>query len=183
MLDDTPEQWRDSMKDLMDEVLKASSQPEAFRIFEEILEGGRQKMVTAAGEDVQTEEIDAYRKLREEAASALTTLKENLEDATAVLALPGKYRRRLRTTNIVERLIEEVRRREKVIRIFPNIDPAWRLIGGVLAERHEDGNLGFPRSTSRKYLDMAEFRTWKEQASKPEPEPDDSTERQPATAT
>jgi transposase-like protein len=177
VLDDTPDEWRDSMKDLMDEVLKASSQPEAFRIFEEILEGERQKMVTAVGEDGQTIEVDAYGKLREEAASALTILQENLEDATAILALPGKYRRRLRTTNMIERLIEEVRRREKVIRIFPNMDSAWRLIGAVLAERHEEW------STSRKYLDMAEFRTWTEQVHRPEPEPDDSTERQPAMAT
>ena len=170
------------MKDLMDEVLKASSQPEAWQIFEEILEGDRQKMVTVTSENGQPDEVDAYRKLREEAASALSTLQENLEDATAVLALPGKYRRRLRTsrlrtTNMIERLIEEVRRREKVIRIFPNTGSAWRLIGAVLAERHEKW------STIRKYLDMAEFRTWKEQASRHELEPDNSTERQPAMVT
>jgi len=177
VLDETPEEWWDSMKDLMDEVLKASSQPEAWEVFEEILDGKRQKMVTVTGEDGQTEEVDAYRKLREEAVSALAILKENLEDATAVLALPGKYRRRLHTTNMIERLIEEVRRREKVIRIFPNMESAWRLIGAVLAEKHEEW------STGRKYLDMAEFQQWKEQASRPEPEPDDSTNRQPAMAT
>ncbi|MDT2256529.1 transposase [Paenibacillus larvae] len=33
--------------------------------------------------------------------------------------LPERYRKRLRTTNSVERLNEEVRRRERVIRIFP----------------------------------------------------------------
>ncbi|MCS3648511.1 hypothetical protein GGP63_003114 [Salinibacter ruber] len=165
------------MKDLMDEVLQASSQPEGWRIFEEILDGDRQKMVTVVGEESQTEEVDAYRKLREEGAPALTTLQENSEDATSVLTLPGKYRRRLRTTNMVERLIEEVRRREKVIRIFPNVDSAWRLIGAVLAERHEEW------STGRKYLDMAEFQGWKEQATRPEPEPDESTERQPVMAT
>lgn len=165
------------MKDLMDEVLQASSQPEAWRIFEEILEGERPKMVTVANGEGQTEEINAYRKLREEAAPALATLKETLEDATAVLSLPVKYRRRLRTTNMIERLIEEVRRREKVIRIFPNMDSAWRLIGAVLAEKHEEW------STGRKYLDMAEFQDWKKQARRPEPEPDESTERQPAMAT
>ncbi len=148
----SPDQWRDSMKDLMDEVLQASSQPEAWRIFEEIIKGDRQKMVTVATEEGQTEEVDAYRKLREEAAPALATLKENLEDATAVLALPGKYRRRLRTTSVTQRLIEEVRRREKVIRIFPNMESACRLSGAVLAEKHEEW------STGRKYLDMAGFR-------------------------
>jgi putative transposase len=47
-------------------------------------------------------------------------LEGGFEDATAVFALPEKYRKRLRTTNMQERLNEEVRRRERVIRIFPN---------------------------------------------------------------
>ena len=54
-----------------------------------------------------------------------------LEDAVAVLVLPQRYRRRLRTTNMCERLNEELRRRERVIRIFPNeasaIPDAWCL--------------------------------------------------------
>ncbi len=79
------------------------------------------------------------------------TLELGLEDATAVLRLPEKYRRRLCTTNMVERLIQEVHRQEKVIRIFPNDDSAWRLIGAFLAERHEEW------STRRKYLTMDEY--------------------------
>jgi transposase-like protein len=39
---------------------------------------------------------------------------------------------------VTQRLIEEVRRREKVIRIFPSVDSTWRLIGSVLAEKHEE---------------------------------------------
>lgn len=43
------------------------------------------------------------------------------------MVLPEKYRRRLATTNMQERLNEEIRRRERVIRIFPNaaseVDP------------------------------------------------------------
>ena len=68
-----------------------------------------------------------------------------------MLAFPGKYRRRLRTTNMIERLIREVRRREKVISIFPNDQSAWRLIGAYLMEQHEEW------STGRKYLDMTDF--------------------------
>jgi len=78
---------------------------------------------------------------------------------------------------MIERLIEGVRRPEKVIRIFPNTGSAWRLIGAVLAEKHEEW------STGRKYLDMAEFRNWKKRANRPEPEPDDTVGRQPAMAT
>jgi hypothetical protein len=50
-----------------------------------------------------------------------TYLEEGLFEATAVLALPEKYCRRLGTSNMLERLIQKVRRREKVICIFPNV--------------------------------------------------------------
>jgi len=46
-------------------------------------------------------------------------LEQGFDDAVAVLNLPERYRKRLRTTNGIERLNEEVRRRERVIRIFP----------------------------------------------------------------
>lgn len=54
------------------------------------------------------------------APKAVQVLDQGFEDATAVLALPACYRQRLRTNNGVERLNEEIRRRERVIRIFPN---------------------------------------------------------------
>jgi transposase-like protein len=44
----------------------------------------------------------------------------------AVMTLPEKYRKRLRSTNMQERLNEEIRHRERVIRIFPNDDSALR---------------------------------------------------------
>ncbi len=45
---------------------------------------------------------------------------------------------KLKTTNYLERLNQEVRRREKVIRIFPNVDSAIRLIGSILIDINED---------------------------------------------
>jgi len=53
-------------------------------------------------------------------------LEEAFEDARAVMVLPDTYRKRLRTTNMQERLNEEIRRRQRVIRIFPNDDSALR---------------------------------------------------------
>lgn len=50
----------------------------------------------------------------------LRVLQEGLEDTLAVLGLPEMYRRRLKSANMRERLIQEIRRRERVIRIFPN---------------------------------------------------------------
>jgi transposase-like protein len=61
---------------------------------------------------------EACAELEGQADNALEVLEAGWEEATAVLALPKKYRRRLRTTNMLERFIEEIRRREKVVRIF-----------------------------------------------------------------
>lgn len=98
-------------------------------------------------------------------------LEGGIEDATAILALPSKYRRRLRTTNIaekflsVERFIEEIRRREKVIRIFPSRASAYRLIGALCAEQHDEW------STGRKYLKMDEYVQWKTELTQADSEP------------
>jgi putative transposase len=93
--------------------------------------------------------------LEGKADRALAVLEEGLEDALTVLVLPEKYRTRLRTTNGMERLNEEIRRRERVIRIFPNEASALRLIGALLAEQHEVW------STGKRYFDMTEYFEWK----------------------
>jgi len=87
------------------------------------------------------------------AAKAVACMEAGFEDAMAIMALPEKYRKKLRTTNMQERLNEEVRRRERVIRIFPNDESALRLIGALLAEQNEAWQ-------ERKYLDMDEFKEW-----------------------
>lgn len=84
---------------------------------------------------------------------AVTCLEEAFEDAMAVMTLPDKYRRRLRTTNMQERLNGEVKRRTNVIRIFPNDDSALRLIGALLIETNEQW-------VTRRYLDMDDFNEW-----------------------
>jgi transposase-like protein len=93
--------------------------------------------------------------LEGKADRALAVLEEGLEDALTVLVLPEKYRTRLRTTNGMERLNEEIRRRERVIRIFPHEASALRLIGALLAEQHEVW------STGKRYFDMTEYFEWK----------------------
>src|SRR5258707_249021 len=80
-----------------------------------------------------------------------------LDAAPVVLAVPEPYRRRLRTSNGMERLNEEVRRRERVIRIFPNRETAIRLLGAVLMERHEQW------TTGHRYFDMATYWQWRQE--------------------
>lgn len=83
-------------------------------------------------------------------------MEAGFDDATAVLMLPERYRKRLRTTNGMERLNEEIRRRERVIRIFPNRESVVRLIGALLMEVDEKWASG------KRYLDMAEYLDWKQ---------------------
>lgn len=67
----------------------------------------------------------------------LSTLDEGFEDSFAYLA-NDVIHSRLRSTNCLERLNQEVRRRENVVRIFPNEDSAMRLIGAILIDINED---------------------------------------------
>lgn len=86
-------------------------------------------------------------------------LEENIEDCLAVFALPPEHRKRLRTTNGVERLNEEVRRRTIPIRIFPNRESALRLLTALWEDIHEDW------ITGRRYLNMEVLEDWKETGS------------------
>jgi len=70
---------------------------------------------------------------------ALQILDEGFEDATQYMNEPEAYHISLRTTNSVERINREIRRRDKVIGIYPNIASAERLIGSVVIDIHEEG--------------------------------------------
>jgi putative transposase len=66
--------------------------------------------------------------------NALKTLEEGFEDAIQYLNEEKTFHLHISSTNSLERLNQEVRRREKVIRIFPNTQSAFRLIGAFLME-------------------------------------------------
>lgn len=92
--------------------------------------------------------IEVYGK---KAPRAMEILEKGFDDATTVLMLPDKYHKRLRTTNGLERLNEEIRRRERVIRIFLNRESSVRLIGALLLE------IDSKWAGGRRYLDMKEY--------------------------
>ncbi|WHX48234.1 IS256 family transposase [Paenibacillus woosongensis] len=144
--------WQRCQTHFMRNVLDAS--PKALK---EEIHGHVRAILEAPDPDTArmllNQTISAY---GDKAPKAMRTLEAGFDDATAVLSLPEKYRKRLRTTNSVERLNEEVRRRERVIRIFPNRESVIRLIGALLMEQDEKWAAG------RKYLDMAEYLKWRE---------------------
>ncbi len=77
-------------------------------------------------------------------------LEEAIEDCLACLAFPLAHRPRIRTTNGLERLNEEIKRRTRVVRIFPNPEACLRLVTALCVEQSEEWLSG------RRYLDMDE---------------------------
>ena len=89
--------------------------------------------------NIRDQLIDEY---EDKAPRAMNLLDEALDDVTAVLTLPFKHRRKLRTTNMVERLNQEIRRRERAIRIFPIEASIIRLMSSLLIELDEKWHSG-----------------------------------------
>jgi len=77
-------------------------------------------------------------------------LEEAIEDYLACLAFPLVHRARIRATNGLERLNEEIKRRTRVVRIFPNADACLRLVTALCVEQSEEWVSG------RRYLDMSD---------------------------
>ena len=89
--------------------------------------------------------VERYRK---RAPRLVEWAEENIPEGLTVFDLPATHRRRLRTTNGLERISEEIKRRTRVARLFPNESSLLRLISAVLSEISEEWETG------RAYLNM-----------------------------
>src|SRR4029450_11328714 len=78
-------------------------------------------------------------------------LEEHIEECLSCLAFPESHRRRIRTTNSLERLNQETTRRTRAVRIFPNERSCLRLVSALAVEQSEEW------ITGRRYLDMGEL--------------------------
>lgn len=75
-------------------------------------------------------------------------LEENVDEGLTVFQFPREHRKKLRTSNGIERVNREVKRRTRVAVLFPNKESALRLVTGVIIEIHEEW------ITGKTYLDM-----------------------------
>ena len=74
-------------------------------------------------------------------------LEEHGEEILTVYDLPESHRRRMRTTNMLERFNQELKRRTCVVRIFPDDGSCLRLVSALAMEANEEWE-------GRMYLDM-----------------------------
>jgi putative transposase len=63
---------------------------------------------------------------------------ENIDETLTFYRLPQQHHKHLKSTNMLERLNEEIRRRTHVVRIFPNGDSCLRLVRALAVETHEN---------------------------------------------
>lgn len=96
-------------------------------------------------QEMKRRAIERYKKKAPEFAK---WLEENIEEGLTVYDFPKEHWRRIRTSNGMERLNREIKRRTRVAVLFPNKESALRLVTGVVIEIHEDW------VTGKQYLDM-----------------------------
>ncbi len=103
---------------------------------------------------------DAWRDTHPKIAEAID---EQVEECLTVLAFPAPHRQFLRTNNALERFNQEIKRRTRVVRIFPNEEACLRLVSALCAETSEEW------MTNRRFLDMDLLREMLEAERKEEP--------------
>ena len=88
--------------------------------------------------------------LQKKAPKTAMLLEEPGEEILGVYALPEPHRKRMRTTNMLERQNQELKRRTRVVRIFPNAASCLRLVSALLIETSQQW-------MERIYLSMEEM--------------------------
>ena len=96
-------------------------------------------------EDAKRWVIDRFTKA---APEFVKWFENNIDEGLTCLSFPEEHRKRIRTTNGLERVNREIKRRTRVAVLFPNSESALRLVTGVLTEIHEEW------ITGKIYLDM-----------------------------
>jgi transposase-like protein len=116
---------------------------------EEIVEAMRSVFQCAswtAAEDAKQLVVEQF---SDDAPEFVAWFEANIDEGLTCLDYPKEHRKRLRTTNGLERVNREIKRRTRVAVLFPNVESALRLVTGVLVEIHEEW------ATGRSYLDMS----------------------------
>lgn len=83
---------------------------------------------------------------------------DNIEETFTFYKLPRQHHKHMKSTNMLERLNEEIKRRTHVVRIFPNAESCLRLVRALAVETHENW------LEAHRYLNMDYLRELKKEA-------------------
>lgn len=100
----------------------------------------------ALAESLLRKMVSSYRKSAPDLAE---WLEKNVPECFAVYLLPREHRKRLRTSNAAERLSQEIKRRTRVVRVFPHTKSLLRLVTALLCDFDDHW-----QSLQCRYLDM-----------------------------
>lgn len=82
------------------------------------------------------------KKYEPQASRLALWMEKNIPQGLSVFSLPEAHRKRMRTSNMAERLNKEIKRRTRVAGLFPNEDSLLRLVSGVVAELSDEWESG-----------------------------------------
>ena len=100
-------------------------------------------VLESADEHAASEQLGrVVRKYQKSAPKLAEWMEENVPESFAVFRLPPTHRVRLRTTNMLERVNKELKRRTRVATLFPNEASLLRLVTAVLMELSEEWETG-----------------------------------------
>lgn len=85
-------------------------------------------------------------------------VEDHIDQTLTFYRLPRQHHKHLKSTNLLERLNEEIKRRTHVVRIFPNPESCLRLIRALAVEMHENW------LEAHRYLNMDDLREHKKEA-------------------
>ncbi|HJQ09604.1 MAG TPA: IS256 family transposase [Gemmatimonadaceae bacterium] len=131
--------WQRCQFHLMRNALEHVPKPELKReVMDELRATFDAADLTAAREQLRR----LVAKYEKQAPRLAAWLEANVPESLSVFALPVAQRKRLRTTNMLERLNREIKRRTRVATLFPNEGSLLRLVTGVLMEVSEEWETG-----------------------------------------
>lgn len=114
ILDESPKKYRKGLETELRDMFNAENEAAARKRMKEI--------------------VSDYSEVAEK---AMETLENGFDDAMTVFMLPVEMQKPLRTSNVVERINGELKRRSNVIKIFPNRESVLRLMGTVTMQQNE----------------------------------------------
>lgn len=104
----------------------------------EVSEAMKAVFVQRDEKSAKTKAADVVRQFQTRFAKAMDIFESGIDDALSYLHYPLAHRTRISSNNPLERLNREIRRRTRVVGIFPHGGSCLRLIGMILVEQNED---------------------------------------------